>query len=736
MSSTVQLGDIEAAYQKAKAFIATLDNSQKIDIINGDSLTGNVTWTALNNKDGAAGINNQFFASGFSMPNALVTTWNAELFESHFKAIGEEFYEDGYNLINGPVSSPLGRVPEGGRQPEGFSPDPYLNGIAMGRSIAGMQSAGVIAAGRHFLLNEQETNRSGSTGGGGGLGSTSSSDSRYTSNADDKTLHEIYGWPFYDGAKAGMMAVMCAMSKVNESLSCESNSLLSGLLKTEMGFAGLVLPDVMSQSTAFGSANAGLDLSNQGGSLWSASTLEAGIANGSLTQARLDDMAVRNVIGYYFVGLDDGKQPSLASSTELRDVRGNHSALIRQVGGESLVLLKNNNANGLGLPLNKPKTISIFGAHAGPSIAGPNLPFSVQGTPSDIYQGHLSSGGGSGELALGYLSTPFQALSERAVQDRSMIWWIMNNTYTSSSGSGPLGNLGSGTSISASFANYALNSGVCLVFINAASGEGKDRSSLLDSDQDDMVLTVADNCNNTVVVANVAGPRVIGAWADHANVTAILYSGLLGQESGNAIADVLYGDVNPSGKLAYTLAKDASDYPISVCETQECDFTEGVYLDYRYFDSKNISVLYPFGYGLSYTNFTYSDVTVSVTNSSALSSRYPTGALAVGGYADLWDEVVSVKTSISNTGSVDGMEVAQVYLSFPAEAEQPGKILRGFEKVNVTAGSSADVAISLRRRDVSYWDVAAQQWAIADGTYTVSVGASSRDIKGTATFSV
>lgn len=532
----VQLGDVEASYQKAKAFVAGLTNAQKVAIINGESLTGNVTWTALEGKDGVAGINNQFFTSGFSMPNGLITTWNKVLFEQHFKAIGEEFYDDGYNLINGAVASPLGRVPEGGRQPEGFTPDPYLNGIATGKSIAGMQSAGVIAAGRHFVMYEQETNRS------------SDVTTRYSSNADDKTIHEVYAWPFADGVKAGMMAVMCAMNRVNDTLSCEDNNLLSNILKTEMGFPGLVFPDVSSQSTAFGSANAGMDYAT-GSSYWTDSVMEAGITNGNLTQARLDDMAVRSVIGQYYLGLDSGTQPSVASTTEYRDVRGNHSDLIRQVGDEALVLLKNNDGDGRGLPLNKPKTIALFGAHAGPAIAGPNLPFSVAGTDADTYQGHLTSGGGSGELALGWLATPFQAISEHAYADRSMIWWIMNDTYTYDSGSsglgggggggappggagGPGGNklrarqnlgggaLGSGTSVTPSYANYAENAAVCLCFLNAASGEGADRSSLYDADQDTMVLTVAETCNNTVVVGNFAGPRVIGAWADHENVTA------------------------------------------------------------------------------------------------------------------------------------------------------------------------------------------------------------------------
>lgn len=519
--------------------MAGLTNSQKIEIINGQSVSGNATWAALEKKDGVAGINNQFYVSGFAMPNALITTWNRDLFEQHFKAVGQEFYDDGYNLVDGPVASPLGRVPKGGRQPEGFTPDPYLSGIAMGKAVAGMQSAGVVAAGRHFLFNEQETNRSsmGNTGGMGGMGgspgaggspnstgipgsSSSTDDSRYSSNVDDKTMHEIYAWPFYDAVKAGMMAVMCAMNRVNDTLSCENDNLLSNVLKTEMGFPGLVLPDVSSQSTSYGSANAGLDLSDQGGELWTESVLEAGISNGSFSQARLDDMTIRNLVGYYYVGLDDGQQPSLASATEYRDVRGNHTELIRQVGQEALVLLKNNNNGGGGLPLNKPRTISVFGAHAGPPMTGPNMKFSVQGTDGDTYAGHLTAGGGSGELSLSWMATPFQSISQHAFDDRSMIWWILNDTYAAAEDSSPLGNLGSGTSRTASFESYAEYSEVCLVFINAASGEGADRSELYDQDQDDMVNTVADNCNNTVVVANVAGPRVIGAWADHTNVTA------------------------------------------------------------------------------------------------------------------------------------------------------------------------------------------------------------------------
>ena len=186
-----------------------------------------------------------------------------------------------------------------------------------------------------------------------------------------------------------MGAVMCAMTKVNGTLSCQNSDLLNSLLKKQLGFPGMVIPNAEAQTTSYGTANGGEDYGSS--SYWTTEIIEAGIANGSFTQKRLDDMAVRNVIGYYFAGLDDGKQPSEASTTEYRSVRAHHAKLIRKIGADSLALLKNNNANGGGLPLKQPMVVSAFGAHAGPCMAGPNQAFSVQGSSSDVYQGHLAS---------------------------------------------------------------------------------------------------------------------------------------------------------------------------------------------------------------------------------------------------------------------------------------------------------------------------------------------------------
>ncbi|KAK6062466.1 hypothetical protein SCUP515_13343 [Seiridium cupressi] len=768
-SGYLDLGIASSAYEKAKAFVAPLNVTQKIAIVTASDFTSNnASWMAYTNTDGVDGINFYYYVSGFVMGNALTQTWNRDLIAAQFKAVGEEYFGTGHNMVDGALLSPLGRVPEGGRQNEAFSPDPYLSGISVAAGVKGQQEAGVIAGVRHFLLYEQETNRMSGSGGSGGMGgmtggnstsnsttsidasasstsvsstsatsasSSSSSSGVYSSNADDKTLHEVYMWPWGDAIQAGTVAIMCAMPLVNGTHSCENNELLSAKLKEELGFPGLVYPDESAQFSSYDSATAGLDYSPSSDGLWTQATLAAGIANGSLPEERLDDMAIRSVLPYFFVGLDTAELPETGGYTDWRDIRGNHSALIRKIGGEAISLLKNNNANGGGLPLNRPHSLSLYGSHAGPAQAGPNFAWSVAGTGADIYEGHLVSGGGSGDLSLPYVITPFNSLTQRAVQDNSMIFWIMNNTYTSSS-SGQTFGIGGGTGVSPSYANYASQSEVCLVFINSWSGEGADRGELSNDDQDNLVLSVAESCNNTVVVINSSGPRLLDAWIENENITAVLYSGLLGQESGNAIADVLYGDVNPSGKLIHTIAKNASDYPASVCETTECSFDEGVYVDYRWFDANDIEPRYPFGHGLSYTSFTYGTVSAAITNSTAISQKYPSGVLTLGGQADLYDEVISVSTIVSNTGALDGAEVAQLYLSSPSEASQPVRTLRGFEKVSIPVGQTANVTFSVRRRDISYWDVAAQSWAIASGEYTFSVGSSSRDLRGNATLTI
>ncbi len=436
------------------------------------------------------------------------------------------------------------------------------------------------------------------------------------------------------------------------------------------------------------------------------------------------------MIGYYKYN-QDASYPDYASPTDYVDVRGNHSSQARLYAASSIVLLKNTNS---ALPLKNKHSISIFGSHAAPRFVGANTALSVYDGVSATMTGHMTTVGGSAMGSLAYVTTPFQKFVERAATDGFMLRWWLNDTTTSSFS----GMSGSGTELAESTLGVASDSDVCIVFLNAWSGEGGDRSELYDTDQDTMVNAVADNCNNTIVVINTTGPRLVDQWIAHENVTGVLYGGPLGQESGNAIDDVLFGTVNPSGKLIYTIAKNESDYDSNsqISSDLDIDFSEGNYIDYKYFDKYNVTPRYEFGYGLSYTTFNYSSTVTVTTNTTALNSTYATGSRAIGGREDLWDVVATVSSSISNTGSIAGAEVAQLYIAFPDAADEPVRQLRGFEKVSIESGASATVSFELKRRDLSIWDTEAQEWKIESGDYTVSVGASSRDLKASAVLTV
>ncbi|KAL1627424.1 hypothetical protein SLS54_002349 [Diplodia seriata] len=762
-SGTIKLGDWQNAYDRAKTFVDGLSTSEKISLITGSDVSN---FTALYFRDSGDSILDYFYVTTWPLSSAVAMTWDKDHMYTMYKALGDEFYAKGINVANGPVSQPLGRSPWGGRNGESFGPDSYLNGIAFGLSVKGYGDAGVISGAKHFLLNEQENNRTQSSGGGGGGGSppsdggnstmpsggdnstssdggmgggmggsdSSSESTAYSAQVDDKTLHETYMWPFYDGVKAGLGAVMCALNRVNETYACENQDLIGGMLKTEIGFPGFVFGDVGGQKTAFGSANAGMDYGSS--STWSNSTINTGLNNGSLTEARLTDMAVRNVLPSYYFNQQDGTYPATAGLEDYVDPRANHSKIARNIAASSLVLLKNTNG---ALPLNKPRTMSIFGAHAGAANAGPNDPLSVTGS-DDVYQGHAASLGGSGTGSFAYLITPHYALTTKVLEDGTMFRWLMNDTAYASSSSGMGGGVSgysSGTGAAHTYAGYATDTEVCLVFLNAYSGEGADRSELYNADQDAMVTSVASSCNNTIVVINAIAARLVDAWIDNDNVTAVVYGGMLGQESGRAIVDVLYGDVNPSGKLTYTLARNESDYNTPLCTDLVCDFAEGNYIDYKYFDAYNVTPRYEFGFGLSYTTFQYAaDLTVAKAPNAGLDRKFSQGQRAVGGREDLWDVVATAETEVSNSGARDGAEAVQLYVAFPAAAGQPVRQLRGFEKVHLAKGEKKSVKFELRRRDLSYWDVEAQNWAVASGEYTFWVGASSRDLKSKAVLTV
>lgn len=345
----------------------------------------------------------------------------------------------------------------------------------------------------------------------------------------------------------------------------------------------------------------------------------------------------------------------------------------------------------------------------------------------------MATVGGSAMGSLAYLSTPVQLFNQRAATDGFMLrWWLNDTVETTWSGM-----QGSGTELSETTTGVAQDSDACVVFLNAWGGEGADRTELTNADQDTLVQTVAGSCNNTIVVINTVGPRLVDAWVENENVTGVLYAGALGQESGNALDDVLFGAVNPSGRLVHTIAKNESDYnPDVVISSTELslNFTDGNLIDYKYFDAYNITPRYEFGYGLSYTTFSYSSELLA--EASNLTAGYAIGDIGIGGREDLWDIVATATVTVTNTGDVTGAEVAQLYVSFPEAAGEPVRQLRGFQKVVLDAGEKADVKFELRRRDLSVWDVVGQEWLVVEGEYVLKVGASSRDFKASTSLTV
>ena len=401
-----------------------------------------------------------------------------------------------------------------------------------------------------------------------------------------------------------------------------------------------------------------------------------------------------------------------------------NNPVLRQIAQESCVLVKNtNNA----LPLKSPKMLNIFGYSAKIpdqyTVASSLAPSGSPATGGAAYlNGTMITAGGSGASSPFYAIAPFDALMWQAYNDSTALYWDFLNTNPNVDGAAD----------------------ACLVFGNAFSAEGADRTIIEDAYTDDIIINVANKCNNTIVVLHNTATRLVEGFADHPNVTAIIFAHGPGQLSGLGLVDVLYGNVSPSGKLPYTVAHNETDYGDLLGPSEpegiytlfpQSNFTEGDYIDYRRFDQQGISPRYEFGFGLSYTTFSFSKLAIKnicKKSGGCTLTTYPTGDILPGGHEDLWDIVVNVTAKVTNTGIVAGAEVAQLYVGIPSPGGSvpatPVRQLRGFEKPLLSPGETTTVTFSLTRRDLSLWDVDAQDWQLQSGTYDIYVGSSSRSL--------
>jgi len=405
--------------------------------------------------------------------------------------------------------------------------------------------------------------------------------------------------------------------------------------------------------------------------------------------------------------------------------------VIFQGAVEGHVLVKNNRA----LPLKNPQVLSVFGYSApgykqsvvgdgtysawklGSQSTNANQMVAAKQYNSTVVlesiaiNGTIIMGGGSGATTPGYVSSPFDALNQRAMKDNTDLFWDFVDP-----------------------APEVPASDACLVFINAWASEGYDRPGVYDDYSDNLVLSIAEQCNNTIVVIHNPGVRLVDNFSDHPNVTAIVYAHTPGQDSGVATVALLYGDENFSGKMPYTVPRNTSDYGSLLdpdlaegdyINYPQSEFSEGIFIDYRAFEAKNITPRYEFGYGLSYTSYEYASLSVSKAEGAEKFAAYPSGPIEQGGQVDLWDVLAHVKFTVKNTGKVAGKEAAQLYIDTPSGAKQ----LRGFDKVSLEPGKTETVTLSLTRRDLSEWDVVAQSWRLVNGRIGVYVGASFKDLR-------
>jgi beta-glucosidase len=651
-----------------------------------DGPMGVRAWTgssAVTNAANAVRITSTAFPAGL----AMAATWDPDLLAQQGKVIGQEVKALGRDMILGPTVN-IARQPLWGRNFEGYGEDPYLASRLVIGYIKGVQGEGVIATVKHFAANNQEFERH-----------------RIDENIDERTLHEIY-FPAFQAAvqEAGVWSVMSAYNKVNGLYCAESPALLHDVLKKQWGFKGFVISDWGSTYSTAATVNAGMDLEMPGGDpmkTWFAKPqtqadgngagwltpekVQPAIAAGQISTATLDDNVSRILRVTFAAGLFDKPHPG-GGAVDTPEQR----AVARTAAAETIVLLKN--AGDL-LPI--ARTIHSL------AVIGPNAAVARTG------------GGGSSLVRPSYSVAPLEGIRERAgnaVQVTYAQGVAIPGEDASKDSPAARAQLRQDAAAAAAKADAAI---VVVGNAPAIESEGFDRTTLgLPAGQDELIAAVAKANKNTIVVINAGSPVAMDAWLEHVPAVLMMWYG--GQEGGHAIASVLFGDFTPSGKLPVTFPHKIEDTPAYghyPGENLHTEYAEGIYVGYRHYDRAGMEPLFPFGHGLSYTKFDYSDL--KVTPDKIGPGRR-----------------VQVSLTVRNSGTRAGAEVVQLYLhQAKSSADRPPQELKGFRRVMLTGGQSQAVTFTLDARAMSFYSVAKHAWVAEPSGFDVLVGASSRDIR-------
>lgn len=617
------------------------------------------------------GVAESIKAIGFPTASAMACSFDRDLLHKVGDALGEECVAEDLAVLLGPGIN-MKRSPICGRNFEYYSEDPVVAGELGAAFVNGVQEHGVGTSLKHFAANNQEWRRM-----------------SISAEIDERTLREIYLAAFETVVKkAQPWTIMCSYNRINGVYSCENDWLLNKVLRDEWGFEGLVMTDWGAMDERVPSLKAGLDLEMPDCHGETDKLIVKAVQSGELEESVLDTAVERilTMVDKYLTARKDIDPASmvhpLPSSVERGYDVAAHHALARTIAEQSAVLLKNEDI----LPLQKDKKIAFIGEFAKvPRIQG--------GGSSHInntsVESALDAAGDSVSYAQGF------HIDEETTDET-----LLQEAIT-----------------------LAKESDVAVIFAglpDSFESEGFDRTHLnMPANQNELIARISEVQPNVVVVLHSGSPIAM-PWLD--KVAGVLQMYLAGQASGGAAVNLLFGDATPCGKLAETFPLHLEDNPSYLNfpgNREKVCYQEGVFIGYRYYDKKKMDVLFPFGYGLSYTDFTYSNMKVTVNGKNA---------------ADVdvikeTDEII-VSADITNTGNCDGAEIVQLYIKNPVVYEiRPEKELRDFAKVFLKAGETKTVTFTLNARAFSYYETRIHDWYAESGDYEILLASSSRDIR-------
>lgn len=625
------------------------------------------------------------FATYYPAGAGLSATWNTQLAHRFGNSVGEEARARGKDVLLSPAINII-RTPLGGRTYEYFSEDPFLIKKLTVPFIVGLQENDVAACVKHYAANNQETNRD-----------------FVDVQIDERTLREIY-LPAFKAAviEAKAYSMMGAYNKFRGEYLCENSLMLNDILRGEWGFEGVVISDWAAVHTSVNSLESGLDLEmgtpKPFNEFFLADPLIDSVKAGKISEAEIDKHVKRILQLMYTVksmGSEDRKQGSIDTESHFKDAY--------DIASESIVLLKNDK-NLLPLKTTEIKTMAVIGANATKKNAlggfGAGVKTKREVTPLEGLKNRLPE-----SIKINFA----EGYQERyAPKEASIFGQVTQARAKTIDELDP--------KMLEEAIRAAQNADVAIIFAGSNRDyetEASDREDLkLPFGQVELIEKVLEANPNTIVVMIGGAPFDINSIKEKSS--SLVWSWFNGSEGGNALADVLLGAVNPSGKLPWTMPKSINDSPAHATNSfpggETVSYDEGLLVGYRWFDTKNVEPLYPFGYGLSYTTF---DIKNAQSDKKAYSA----------------DEIVYLQVEVENTGKMDGKEVVQVYTSKrDSKLERAAQELKAFEKVFVKSGQSASTTIAVPVKELAYYSTENREWQVEPGMYNIKIGNSSRSI--------